>query len=298
MKASRPFRLIAVVFVLAVTLVPVVSRALPSYGLSVYRLAHGTVICDPVGDSNPGYSDIACNSTELASIYVGSDGSTITSAFVLREDPRTTSQQAPLSSNAYVVQVGSGGTHVATIDLDAKGTGDVDEIYVKCEGNAALNYSKKASTALADGDAAVTAEPTGLFRLSFVAPVAALASCGVTASTPVQLFFGTPQAGNLDVINKDFMIGTTTCATAAVDVVVRAAAPPPADPPPADPPAAPVPPSSAISDLATTGSTPLGFLALAFALVSAGLWLLAARSRSFRAPASPPPGVHRNRRAF
>jgi hypothetical protein len=34
-------------------------------------------------------------------------------------------------------------------------------------------------------------------------------SLSITASTPVQLFYGTSTAGNLSVINKDYMTGSS-----------------------------------------------------------------------------------------
>ncbi|MCU1448853.1 MAG: thrombospondin, partial [Acidimicrobiales bacterium] len=179
-----------------------------TYPLAPYGDTAGIPICDGL-DNSPSYADITCNSTDNASAYIGSDGIDVTAGFIDHVDPRSNSGQAPLFSTAFVVQIASGGTQVATIGVDGKGTGDSDLIYAKCAGSAANNWSKLFSTGVTDGSAAVTPEPgpEGYYRLAFTIPLSSLASCGVTATTPVQLFYGTSQAGNLDVINKDFFRG-------------------------------------------------------------------------------------------
>jgi uncharacterized repeat protein (TIGR01451 family) len=180
------------------------------YPLAPYGDTTGTPVCDGL-DMNPSYADIACNSTDNASAYIGSDGVDVTAAFIDHVDPRSNAGQAPLLSTAYVVQIAVGGTQVATIGVDGKGTGDSDLIYAKCAGNPTNTWSKLFSTGVTDGSAAVTPEPgpEGYYRMSFTIPLSSLASCGVTATTGVQLFYGTSQAGNLDVINKDFFRGSS-----------------------------------------------------------------------------------------
>lgn len=167
----------------------------------------GVPICDAIGDVNPGQADIACDAAG-ASAYIGSDGTIITAGLVLTKDPSATGTGAPLEGFTWQVAVGVGGAQVATMGISGKGTNNTDFLYVMCSGKKTTpHYTVNATQALAGGTIGVT--PTGsYFLLTFTVPLSALAPCGVVSSTAVQIFFGTSQANELDVINKDFFTGT------------------------------------------------------------------------------------------
>lgn len=210
--ASQRGRRTGLVTVWLVTLLAaVVGFAAPataaSYPLVPLTNPAGVPICDVIGEVNPGQADVACDAAG-ASAYIGSDGTTITAGLVLTQDPRATGAEAPLEGFTWQVAVGVGGAQVATMGISGKGTNNTDFLYVMCSGKKTTpHYTLNAAQALADGTIGVS--PTGsYFLLTFSLPLSALAPCGVISSTSVQLFFGTSQANELDVINKDFFTGT------------------------------------------------------------------------------------------
>ncbi|HUP69124.1 MAG TPA: hypothetical protein VM142_04840 [Acidimicrobiales bacterium] len=177
------------------------------YPLAPLTNPAGVAICDVIGDVNPGQADIACDAAG-ASAYIGSDGTTITAGLVLTRDPRATGTEAPLEGFTWQVAIGVGGAQVATMGISGKGTNNTDFLYVMCSGKKTTpHYTVNATQALANGTIAVTSTGS-YFLLTFNVPLSALAPCGVISSTGVQLFFGTSQANELDVINKDYFTGT------------------------------------------------------------------------------------------
>jgi uncharacterized repeat protein (TIGR01451 family) len=171
----------------------------------VIETATGLPVCDPL-DESPDYADIACNTADNASAYFGSNGTVLGAGFVLETTPVVGTNQAPFDSTTYVVELGVGGVHTASIGIDAKGTNDTDYVYAGCAGAAAPTYTLLLSTALLDGT--VTVASDGAYtRVTFNVPISTLATCGITSATTLAPFFGTSQAGPLDNINKDFFLG-------------------------------------------------------------------------------------------
>src|SRR5207302_1618457 len=85
---------------------------------------------------------------------------------------------------------------------------DSDVVYAECAGTGVTpTFTKLFSTAITDGSATVAPEPGtgGFYRLTFTIPLSSLASCGVDAATPVQLYYGSSQDDNN--INKDLFRG-------------------------------------------------------------------------------------------
>ncbi|MFN2624807.1 MAG: hypothetical protein ABR520_01830, partial [Mycobacteriales bacterium] len=207
-------RLVATFVVTAASLLVVAllahaaEAAAPTYPLVPVVGVTGSPICDPLGDESPTTVDMACN-TSGASAYAGSDGTTISFGFVLAADPRTGGVSAPLDGGNYNVQLAVNGVWVATVGVLAKGGNATDTIYAKCAGALTDNYTKSAAQAITDGELSVVADGT-LFRMTFTVPLSSLATCGITASTPVQMFFGTGTNNNdPEALNKDLFIGNT-----------------------------------------------------------------------------------------
>lgn len=204
---SRLF-LTAVLALALLGLIAAMAAPAAAQALNPYVDGTNTPYCDP-SDESPSYADIRCNSTQNASVYFGANATTLKFAFVMEVDPRDAGVPGPLESTTWVVQIYVNAVHVASVGVDGKGTSNTDYVYGKCFGNATLHYNKKFSTAVGDGTASVVAEagPEGFYRLIFSVPLSALATCGVTAATPISLNYGTSAAANLDVINKDAFDG-------------------------------------------------------------------------------------------
>ncbi|MEX2394754.1 MAG: Ig-like domain-containing protein, partial [Actinomycetota bacterium] len=207
-SVSVAIRLFAVLALLSLVLHAREAQAAP-YPLATYGDTSGAAICDVVTEVNPSYADIACNSTDSASSYVGADDTSAAFGVVVAVDPRVSSNPGPLESTAYVVAIAVDGVQAATVGVDGKQVGGADFVYAKCFGNASFTHTYLVNDGIATGALEIFAEPNSSLyhRVQFQIPFTALAPCGVTPTTPVQLFYGTSQAANLDVINKDYFRG-------------------------------------------------------------------------------------------
>jgi uncharacterized repeat protein (TIGR01451 family) len=167
-----------------------------------YGAADGSLICDTVNEINPANSDVACASG--SSGWIGASGNTVSFGLVTEIDPRDSGQGGPLTSMAYVVAIAVNGVQIATVGVNGKETGGADYIYAKCVGQVD-NYDITVNAATAGGAFAVTPMAgTPYYRVDWDIPLASLTSCGITPTTPVQLYYGTSTAANLDIINKDY----------------------------------------------------------------------------------------------
>ncbi|MDH3539411.1 MAG: Ig-like domain-containing protein, partial [Acidimicrobiia bacterium] len=177
---------------------------------SEYTMADGSSIVDGA-DNNPAYSDIwAGSSSSLPSTYFESDGTNIFMRVRVRGNPE---KQGGLESTVYLVSIAVDGVQSAVVGLNGKPSA-VDFVYA---GNADGSIIRQVYTTPFTNDGAGTsagarwsAAPDEGYFVDFQVPISAITAVAptVTPSSPVQLFFGSSQAANLSVINKDFMIGT------------------------------------------------------------------------------------------
>lgn len=181
-----------------------------------YLSPTGGIISD-TADLNPGYADLSDGggATILPSVYVANDGTNAFFRFRIAEDPVG---GGGLASTAYVVDLAVNGTLVGAVGINAKSPSS-DYVYVADPSGAELIvYSNpQGFRVLPDG--------TGEFFIDFQVPISAVTSVipQVTATTSVQLFYGTSQAANLTVINKDFMTGSAVSFAAAAPVTLQEA---------------------------------------------------------------------------
>ena len=203
--------------VLAMLLAPIVYAGTSPNGDSAvawpsswnaYTYANGAGIFDPTGDKNPGYADISSGSPSgtLQSVYVASDGSNAFFRFRVGENPDKPTAGG-FESTAYVVQVYVGGTMAAALGLDGKSP-STDAVYVTdAVGDSETQIYTTPFTSPSAG-ARSSSDGSGGFWVDFQVPIARItgvASPAVTGSTLVTLVFGSSQAANLSVINKDDM---------------------------------------------------------------------------------------------
>ncbi len=177
---------------------------------SEYTMADGSSIVD-VQDNNPDYSDIWGGSADaLPSTFFGSDGTNIFFRIRVRGNPE---KNGGLQSTVFLVSIAVGGTQAAVVGLNGKPS-SVDFVYT---GNADGSVTGQVYTTPFTNDGSGTSAgarwstaPDEGYFVDFQVPISAITALApsVTPSTPVQLFFGTSQAANLSVINKDFMIGS------------------------------------------------------------------------------------------
>jgi hypothetical protein len=182
-----------------------------------YLLAGGSLVNDPTKDvgCGSGYCDVSGGSSgSLSSVYWASDGTNVFFRIRVKGDPRNASAGG-FRSTAFVVQIGVNRQLVAAVGLDAK-PAHRDFVYVaNADGSAHTEiyaYPFDSSGGEASAGARALPDGSGHFFVDWQVPIARIAQRSggaVTASTPVQIFFGTSQAANLTVINKDFMTGNS-----------------------------------------------------------------------------------------
>jgi hypothetical protein len=182
-----------------------------------YLLADGSVISDPVRDvgCGSGYCDVSGGGTgTLSSVYWASDGANVFFRLRVRGDPRNPAAGG-FRSTAYVLQIAVNRTLVAAVGLDAK-PANRDFVYVaNADGTAHSEiYAFPFDGSGGESSAGARALPdgSGHYFVDWQVPIARIrAQTGgaVTATSPIQLFFGTSQSANLSVINKDFMVGNS-----------------------------------------------------------------------------------------
>ncbi|NNF10470.1 MAG: tandem-95 repeat protein [Acidimicrobiia bacterium] len=178
---------------------------------SEYTMADGSSISD-VQDNNPDYSDIWGGAGDnLPSTYFESDGTNIFFRVRVRGEPD--SKNGGYQSTVFLVSIAVGGTQTAVVGLNGKPSA-VDFVYA---GNADGSTIREVYTTPFTNDGSGTsagarwsAAPDEGYFVDFQLPISAITAVApaVTPTTPIQMFFGSSQAANLSVINKDFMIGS------------------------------------------------------------------------------------------
>jgi hypothetical protein len=182
----------------------------------VYFLSNGSSVRDVISDvgCGAGYCDVSSGAGASPSVFFASDGTTVFFRLRMLADPRNAGA-AGFHSTTWAVQIAVGGVARATVGLNGKSP-QRDFVYVaNADGS---QYTEIYATPFTnDGGeqsfgARGLSDGAGQYFLDFQVPLSrvTLRSGGViTGSTPVQLFFGTSQAANLAVLNKDFMIGNS-----------------------------------------------------------------------------------------
>lgn len=185
-----------------------------------YRHADGTTINDLNGDINPSDADIAsgvCSGCAGAdpSVYYYSDGTTAFFRLRIATDPYD-ANKGGIFSSAYLVQIAIGGVVKAVVGLDGKQNGQTgDSVYVTSADGSVTDkiytFPWDGSGGQASQGARVVTAGNGQYFLDFQVPLGRITTRSggaITATSAIQLFFGTSQAANLAVINKDYMEGS------------------------------------------------------------------------------------------
>ncbi|MEA2461273.1 MAG: hypothetical protein QOH90_1450, partial [Actinomycetota bacterium] len=184
---------------------------------TAYPNPSGNSISD-TEDLNPGYADLSDGggAAILPSVYIANDGANSFFRFRIGADP---AGGGGLASTAYVIDLAVNGTLVGAVGIDGKSPSS-DYVYVAdAGGNATPVYTNPSGLrVLPDG--------TGEYFVDFQVPMSAISAVipQITATTPVQLFYGTSQAANLTVINKDFMIGGSVSFAQGATIILQEAA--------------------------------------------------------------------------
>jgi hypothetical protein len=218
-----------------------------------YLLADGSLVRDPIGDvgCGTGYCDVSGGSAgSLSSVYWATDGTNVFFRLRVSGDPRNAAAGG-FRSTAYVLQIATDGQLVAAVGLNGK-PANRDFVYISNADGTAYSelyaYPFDSSAGELSGGARAAPDGAGQFFVDWQVPIARITQRtggAVTATTPIQLFFGTSQAANLAVINKDYMIGNAVDFSSSSTIVfvppaVSGGAPPPTSPQaPGAPPAAP-----------------------------------------------------------
>jgi LPXTG-motif cell wall-anchored protein len=151
----------------------------------------------------------------LPSVYIASDGTNDFFRFRVSADP---TGGGGLASTAYVVDLAVNGTLVGAVGVNGKSPSS-DYVYVAdAAGVDTLVYANPLGFR-------VVPDGTGQFFVDFQVPLSSITAVmpQVTGSTPVQLFYGSSQAANLTVINKDFMTGSAVDFTQVATVILQEA---------------------------------------------------------------------------
>jgi len=258
-----------------------------------YTLANGSLVSDVIGDvgCGPAYCDVSSGPSGTASsVYFASNGVQVFFRIRVLGDPRDPSHGG-FRSTAYVLKIAVNGTAVAAIGLDGK-PAQRDFVYVSNADGSAYNeiFAFPFDNSQGESSAGGRAIPDGAgqYFVDWQVPlwrITARTGGAVTGSTPVQLFFGTSQAANLSVINKDFMIGNDVDFGGGATVTLVPLPPAPA------PTSTPAPPASGGSSTPPGGAptlpdadVPEGIPPTSIALVLQGAALALAWGYRLRRP--------------
>lgn len=199
-----------------------------------YLLADGSTVRDVISDvgCGSGYCDVSSGGTGTwSSVYFNSDGTNVFFRLRMLADPR--SSAGGFHATTWAVQIAVNGVAVATVGLDGKNP-QRDFVYVANASGS--SYTELYATPFTNDGGQLSAaargltDGTGHWFLDWQVPlwrITQRSGGAVTGSTPVQLFFGTSQAANLAVLNKDFMMGDAVNfgPTSTVTLVPQAPAP-------------------------------------------------------------------------
>ena len=182
---------------------------------NVYRLADGNAVHDVVDDENPDDADLSsgpCTGTgcagTLPTVYYASDGTNAFFRMRIAVDPYDATKGG-LAGNAYLTQIAVGGTVRAVVGVDGK-SASVDYVYTATAPGTTVTQIYTWPFTAPSAGMRVVPDGTGQYFIDYQVPVARITAASggtITASTPVQLFYGSSAAANLATINKDFMTG-------------------------------------------------------------------------------------------
>ncbi|MCF6376363.1 InlB B-repeat-containing protein [Nocardioides KLBMP 9356] len=182
-----------------------------------YKYTSGVPVGDTNSDENPPTSDLASGTCSScvgpdASVLLTSDGTNAFFRMRMSADNNDPSKGG-LTGTAFLVQLAdASGTVRAVVGVDGKSV-SADYVYVTTAAGATTTmiyeYPFLHSDA-SDGMRWIPAnDGTGQYYLDFQVPISAITTISggaITGSTPIKLYYGSSQAANLAVINKDFMI--------------------------------------------------------------------------------------------
>ncbi|WP_423800214.1 Ig-like domain-containing protein [Neobacillus sp. SAB-20_R2A] len=222
-SVKKVFVMFTVIFTLVMTIIP------PSFAMGVlqdittkgdtpanwpegfapYTNSSGVPIFDPASDVHPIDVDITSGVDRgignLPSMYVASDDTNFFVRLRLKGNPYD--RKGGFLSSVWFVKVAVNGEAKATIGLDGKSP-HTDYVYIaNADGtNVQPIYKTTADGSTVPGTRITPAE-NGHYFLDFQVPISRITDMvpSITASTPVQFFFGSSKAANLSVINKDWM---------------------------------------------------------------------------------------------
>lgn len=200
-----------------------------------YKKNDGTNIYDPFENYNPG-TDIVSDTTNvnnvagnLPSVYVTSDGTTLFFRLRLDSDPRNLTAGG-FRSSAWLLDIAAATenidqsnpnygkyTHRVSIGIDGKSPSE-DYVYITdYQGNYVYKLYKTVGTTGNQSVPGTRVTPTGdgtsSYFLDIQIPINLITdleqnqlglSDPINSSRAVKLYFGTSQAANLAVINKDY----------------------------------------------------------------------------------------------
>lgn len=182
-----------------------------------YLLANGSTVRDVIGDvgCGAGYCDVSSGGSSTSpSVYFASNGTTVYFRLRMLGDPRAPTAGG-FHSTTWVIQIAVNGVAVVAVGLDGKSP-QRDFVYVANAAGTAYTEIYATPFTNAGGELSAGArglpDGTGHYFLDLQVPlwrITQRSGGAVTGSTPVQLFFGTSQAANLAVLNKDYMIGNS-----------------------------------------------------------------------------------------
>ncbi|MDQ1679442.1 MAG: large repetitive protein, partial [Frankiaceae bacterium] len=188
--------------------------------MSSYRYATGAIVQDPTGDIGLTTSDLtsgvcsgsSCTGGLSTSDFV-SDGTNVFFRERIATDI-TDASKGGLGGNFFLVDIAVNGVIKAAVGVNGKST-TTDYVYATDANNTAATTYEVYDFPWTGGAAGARVIPdgSGQYFLDWQIPMKyiTLASGGaITATTAVQLYYGSSAAANLAVINKDYFTGTGT----------------------------------------------------------------------------------------
>jgi hypothetical protein len=225
-----------------------------------YLLTNGSTVRDVISDvgCGSGYCDVSSGpGGASSSVYFASDGQAVFFRLRMLADPRNAAAGG-FHSTTWAVQIAVGGVSRVTVGLNGKNP-QRDYVYVANADGSQVSEVYATPFTNAGGERSFGArglpDGAGQYYLDFQVPLSRLTQRSgglITAFTPVQLFFGTSQAANLAVLNKDYMIGDAVN-FGPTSTVTLVPLPPGVTPPPPQQPGDPI-----VPELTDTSMEPIG----------------------------------------
>ncbi len=182
-----------------------------------YLYSDGTAVLDPAGEENPTPSDMTSGLTSgvgnLPTIYISIDSSNENIFFRYRVKGDPYDRKGGYTSTAWLVQLWdpTTQTQIGTVGIDGKDSFN-DYVYVaNGDGSQFAKIYETNDDASSDTvrGVRITRAENNQFFIDYQVPIAALNTVNIgrdiTATTPLALFYGTSQAANLSVINKEWL---------------------------------------------------------------------------------------------